>query len=114
MVCQKGMPAGAGCLAPRSILKMGMNTKSPKGADFILHAEEKGMDRFLGFGRGSMVLNYTCSVGEYSSYRLVYDNKRHVAQAYTRSLRFCPIKLRTKVALIEGMQDPLRKNSKVC
>ena len=25
-----------------------------------------------------------------------------------------PIKLRTKVSLIEGMQDPVRKDSKVC
>ena len=63
----------------RSILIMIMNTISPKGADLILHAEEKGMGRFPGFGRGSMVLNFAGSVSEYSSNRLVYDNKRHFA-----------------------------------
>ena len=62
-----------------SILKMVMNTKSPIGADFILHAEEKGRYRFPGPGRGSMMLNYAGSVIEYSSYRLVYDNKRNFA-----------------------------------
>ena len=63
----------------RSILKMVINTISLKGADFILHAEEKSRGRFPGSGRGSMVLNYTGSVGEYSSYRLVYDKKRNFA-----------------------------------
>ena len=58
---------------------MVMNTKSPKSADFILHAEEKGRGRFPGSGRESLVLNYTGSVDEYSSYRLVYDIKRHFA-----------------------------------
>ena len=68
-----------------------MNTISPKGADFILHAEEKGRGRFPGSSRGSLVLNYTGSVGEYSSYRLVYDIKQNFAEyAYTRSVRFCP------------------------
>jgi hypothetical protein len=70
---------------------MVMNTKLAKSADFILHAEEKVRSRFPGSGRGSMVVNYTGSVGEYSSYRLVYDKKRHFAWfAYTRSMRFFP------------------------
>ena len=51
-------------LAPRSILKMVINTKSSIGADFILHAEEKGRYRFSGPGWGSMMLNYAGS-GEY-------------------------------------------------
>ena len=69
---------------------MVMNTISPKGVDFILHAEERGGDWLLGSGRGIMVRYLVGQVGEYSSDRLVYDNKRHFAQAYTRSVRFCP------------------------
>ena len=79
MVWQKGMPVGAGSLAPRSILKMTMNTISPKSANFILHAEEKGRGRIPGTGRGSIVFNFAGSMSEYSSNRLVYDNKRHFA-----------------------------------
>jgi len=102
-------------LAPRSILKMVMNSKKPKSAYFILHAEEKGKGRFPGSGRGSMVLNYTGLVCEYSSYRLVYDIKRHFAQyVYTRSVRYSPISVRTKVALIGDMQDRVWKDAKVC
>jgi hypothetical protein len=67
-----------------------MNTISPKGADFNLHAEQKGRGRFPGSGRGGMLFNYDGLVAEYSSNRLVYDNKRHFAQAYTRSVRLCP------------------------
>jgi len=62
-----------------SILKMVMNTKLAKSADFILHAEKKGRGWFPGSGRGSRVLNCIGSVGEYSSNRLVYDNKRYFA-----------------------------------
>ena len=92
---------------------MVMNTKSPKGADFILHAKEKGRGRFPESGRGGMVRYFYSLVGEYSSYRLVYDNKRHFAEPYTRSVRFSPISVRTTVALIEGMQDRVWKDSEV-
>ena len=63
----------------RSILKMVINTISAKGAYFIQHAEEKGRGWLSVAGQGSMVINFDGSVGEYSSYRLVYDNKRHFA-----------------------------------
>ena len=53
-------------------------------------------------------------VGEYSSYRLVYDNKRNFAEAYTRSVRFSPISVQMTVALMEGMQDRVWKDAKVC
>ena len=66
-------------LALRSILKMVMNTISPIGADFILHAVEKGRGRIPDSGRGSLVIIHAGSVGEYSSNRLVYDKKRHFA-----------------------------------
>jgi hypothetical protein len=62
-----------------SILIMVMNTISSKGPDFILHAEEKGRGRIPDSSRGSGVLNFAGSVGEYSSNRLVYENKRHFA-----------------------------------
>jgi hypothetical protein len=52
-----------------------------------------------------MMRNFKGLVDEYSSYRLVYDNKRNFAEAYTRSVRFSPISVRTTVALMEGMQD---------
>jgi hypothetical protein len=55
-----------------------------------VHAEEKGRGRFPGSGRGSMVRYFDGLVYEYSSYRLVYDNKRNFAEAYTRSVRVSP------------------------
>ena len=58
---------------------MVVNTKLSKSADFIPHADEKGRGQFPGSGRGSMVLSRSGSVGEYSSYRLVYDIKRNFA-----------------------------------
>ena len=93
---------------------MVMNTKRPTSADFILHAEEKGRGRLSGPGRGIMVRYFDGLVGEYSSYRLVYDNKRNFAEAYTRSVRFSPISVRTTVALIKSMQDRVWKDAKVC
>ena len=94
---------------------MVMNTISPISADFILHAKEMGRDRIPGSGRGSMVLNYAGSVGEYSSYRLVYDKNDispslHIPDQCVSA----PISMRTTVALIEGMQDRVRKDSEVC
>ncbi len=71
---------------------MVINTISHKGADFILHAEEKGGGQFPGSGRGSMVRNLLGQVGEYSFDRLVYDKNdispsKHIPD---QSVRFFP------------------------
>ena len=90
-----------------------MNTISPKGADFILHAEEKGRGRFPGSGRVNM-MRYL--VGRRANIRLIdwYMTKNDISPMHIPDQCVsAPIKLHTKVALNEGMQDPVRKDSEV-
>jgi len=45
---------------------------------------------------------------------MVYDKNDISPKHIPDQCVSAPIKLRTKVALIEGMQDPVRNDSKVC
>lgn len=94
---------------------MVLNSISPISADSILHAEDKGRGRFPGLCRGGMVI-CNGSVGKeklrFTDWYMTRNDilPKHIPDQCVSA----PIAVQIPVAMNEGMQDQVWKDSKVC